>query len=290
MWNRRILPVLYLLCATVGGQGQNYIRYHQRSLVEQEHMVGGRYDEALDLLNKLDKRYGLMPTETVARAICLASIGDTATAHRSYLRSVEQRSDLAWMSFAPPALRTALDSAWYGRVVNDCLARWDTMQHYANGPNPGIPTPTTELNRRHQAMVENPGDTETRTARYASLIAEHDALLKRFLNGELQVPSIAEYGINSEFETFIIHCSTELTTANEKAFKRWLKRGLVYPVFYATPFDDLANHRNEKFPYGIFSGLRPEDMLPGHAERRAAIGMGDERLERLRFNRPEWQP
>ncbi|MBX2971978.1 MAG: hypothetical protein KF797_02645 [Flavobacteriales bacterium] len=76
-------------------EAKNYIRYHQRSLVVQEHIAQGEHAKALALLNKLDKRYGLMPTETIARAICLASLGDTAAAHQAYIKSIEQRSDLA---------------------------------------------------------------------------------------------------------------------------------------------------------------------------------------------------
>ncbi|MBX2971979.1 MAG: hypothetical protein KF797_02650 [Flavobacteriales bacterium] len=158
------------------------------------------------------------------------------------------------------------------------------MPRYADGPNPGIPTPTTELNTRHQHMYDHLVEESLREERYAALIAEHNALLLRSIAGELPVPSIAEYGINQEFATFVIHCSPELTTAHEKTFRRWLKAGLIYPVLYATPFDDRANARDELFPYGIFSGLRPDQMLPGHEKRRARIGMGDERLERLRFN------
>lgn len=286
MMLRSISFILALLAIHQVANAKNYIKYHQRSLVVQELMLQGEYQKALKVLSQLDRRYGLMPTETVARAICLTSVGDTAAARSAYLKSVDQRSDLAWTFHDIPTTLSGMDTVWFEQVVSECFNRWRAMGRYADGPNPGLPTPTTELNKRHQYLYDHSLPDEQGQREYEALIEEHNALFLRFVSGGLPVPSIADYGINSEFSTFLIHCSPELTTANEKTLKRWLKAGVIYPVLYATPFDDLANHRNEPFPYGTFSGLRAEDMLPGHEKRRARIGMGDEHLERLRFNRP----
>ncbi len=92
--------------------------------------------------------------------------------------------------------------------------------------------------------------------------------------------------MNIEFSTFVMPCDPELTTAHARDFKRRLKQGLIHPELDATPFDDLANERDRPVPYGIFSGLRPGQFLPGHEKRRRRIGMGDERMERLRYFRP----
>lgn len=282
----RLLPALIGCAFQQQAFTQNYIHYHQRSLVVQEHIARGEHEQALALLNTLERDYRMMPTETFARAVCLASVGDTAAARRAYLRTIEQRAPFIWMDLTKPRSASAQDSLWYAGVEKECIALWRTIPRYADGPIPGMPTPVTDLNTRHQQAYDHPVPEDHHKAYYAALIAEHDALFMRFVNGGLPVPSIADYGINEEFSTFVFHCSPELTTAHEKAFKNWLEAGLIYPILYATPFDDLANQRNEPFPYGIFNGLTSNDLLPGHEERRALIGMGDERLEGLRFNRP----
>lgn len=281
----RLLTLVLIACAChVQVAAKNYIPYHQRSLVVQEHMLLGEYAKALALLAELEREYGLMPTETFARAKCQVAVGDTAAARKTYMKSLEQRAPLGWLFGSPPAFRSPADSIWYDAVMREGAAFWRSRPQYADGPNPGLPTPVTDLNTRHQDMYEHPGDEADHAERYAALIAEHDALLLRFLSGELPVPSIAEYGVNEEFSTFVIHSSPELTTRYESTFKRWLQDGLIYPRLYATPFDDKANQRNEPFLYGIFDGLRPDQFAPGYEQRRAAIGMGDERLERARFN------
>ncbi|HRF78516.1 MAG TPA: hypothetical protein PL070_00380, partial [Flavobacteriales bacterium] len=238
----RLISLLLLAGAFhLKADAKNYIRYHQQSLVVQEYMAQGEPAKALALLDKLEKRYGLMPTETFARALCQVAVGDTAAARSSYLKSLEQRAPLGWLFGSPPPFRSQADSLWYESVVREGMAFWRSKPQYADGPNPGMPTPVTDLNTRHQGMYDHPGDRADHAERYAALIAEHDALLLRFLSGEFPVPSIAEYGVNQEFATFVIHCSTELTTKHESTFKRWLKSGLIYPVLYATPFDDRAN-------------------------------------------------
>lgn len=281
---------LLAACAFITGtsSAQNYIKYHQQSLVVQEHMAQDAYSDALLLLAKLEKSYRLMPTEIFAKARCLASLGDTSAARLAYLRSIEQRAPFIWMDLKKPKLASPQDSLWYAEVENECIALWRTIPQYADGPNPDMPTPTSALNRRHQEEVyDNPRPEHEREAHYAALLADHDAMFLRFVNGELPVPSIAEYGVNTEFATFVIHCSPELTTAHERTLMRWLQAGLIYPVLYAAPFDNLALRNRQPYPFGIFTDLKPEKMLSGHAESRARIGMGDERMERMRFNRPQ---
>jgi hypothetical protein len=108
------------------------------------------------------------------------------------------------------------------------------------------------------------------------------------LKGLLPVPSFEVYGMNSEFETFLLHTSVELKLRSHRTIRRWLIDGLIYPRTYAICFDDQALEENRPFPYGFFMGLKPEELAPGHQQRRAAIGMGDEALERRRFHLGEW--
>lgn len=282
--------LLLFLAFYTQAQGKNYIRYHQLSLVVQEYMLHCDHTKALALLAELEKRYGLMPTETFARASCQVAIGDTAAARKSYMRSLEQRAPLGWLFISPPQHGTGADSLWYASVVKEGVIFWHSRPQYADGPNPGIPTSVSRLNARHQFLIDSLGvfDPITRPEAqrsYNAIVEEYDLKLDSMLNGKLPVPSIANLGVNEEFDTFLLHASARLTYSKHKTIRRWLRQGWIYPCTYAVCFDDLANEENRPIPYGIFSGLRPEEREPGHEERRAAIGMGDERLEKLRFHR-----
>ena len=286
--HRAWILLLVLVCG-VNAHAQNYIRYHQRSLLVQQHMLKDEYDKALTLLSTLHERYGLMPTETFARALCEVAVGDTAAARKSYLKSIEQRAPIAWLFISPPAFRSSSDSIWYTRVVTECETFWRSHPHYADGPNPGMPTLVTALNTRHQFVIDSLGWYDPKAQpdaqrAYDAVVRQHDFLLDSILAGTLPVPSIAIVGVNEEFETFVLHCTSRLTNREQRTFKRWLRQGLIFPRLYAVCFDDLANEEGRPIPYGIFSGLRPDEYEPGSEKRRAAIGMGDERLEKLRFH------
>ncbi|MBP6573919.1 MAG: hypothetical protein KA230_05685 [Flavobacteriales bacterium] len=289
MLTRSLLLVLLSLTAYLPAGAKNYIRYHQRSLVVQEQMLKGEHNKALELLHELEKRYGLMPTETFARALCQVAIGDTASARVSYLKSIEQRASLGWLFISTPQYSTAADSLWYENVVAECEALWLSFPQFVDGPNPGMPTLVSHLNARHQFVIDSLGWFDPATQpeaqfAYDAVVEQHDLLLDSIISGKLPVPSIATYGVNLEFETFVIHCSSKLTKKKQKHFKRWLKQGLIYPRVYATCFDDLANEEGRPIPYGIFNGLRPEELVPGHEKRRAAIGMGGDHMDKLRFH------
>lgn len=164
------------------------------------------------------------------------------------------------------------------------------MPHYADGPNEGLPTPTSTLNQRHQFLLDSMGlfDNDQEHELYQKLIDRHDRMLDSMINGQLSVPTIAQFGMNSEFETFFIHCSPELKRRSHRKVKRWLKDGLIFPRTYALCFDDLALHEKRPFPYGYFTGLKPQELAPGHQRRCAAIGMGDDAMERRRFHFGTW--
>lgn len=269
---------------------KNYIHYHQQSLVVQEYIAQHEPAKALALLDKLEKRYGLMPTETFARALCQVAVGDTAAARLSYLESFRQRASLGWIWISPPPFRSVEDSLWYNRVTIECVAFWESRPEYVDGPNSGAPTVVTWANKRHQFLIDSLhaiyGDDWNAEANHAydQLIEKHDLLLDSIISGKVPVPSIAMVGVNEEFGTLVIHCSPDYSCSKEKYFKRWLKQGLIYPRVYATPSDRRALLDGKPFPYGIYDELKPEDLLPGHEKRRAAIGMGDNRLERIRFH------
>lgn len=279
-----------ILAGASTAHAKNFVRYHQRCLVVQEYMMHGDTSKALALLNELEERYGLMPTETFARALCQVALGDTAAARLSYLKSIEQHAPFGWLFFSAPVFRSAADSLWYESVIADCTLLRRSLPQYADGPNEGMPTPVTRLNRRHQFIIDSlgyfdPAEKPEAQQVYDAIIIEHDLTFDSLLTGKLKVPSIAIYGVNEEFETFLLHVSAPLKVREHRTVRRWLERGMIYPCTYAVCFDDLANEEHRPIPYGIFSGLRPEEREPGHEERRAAIGMGDELLEKLRFHR-----
>lgn len=283
---RPFIGVLLLSAPFVQALSKNHIRYHQRSLLVQEHMVRGEYERALHVLFKLERKYGLMPTETFARALCQVALKDTLAARQSYLQSIARGASPGWLYFSQPLLTDRSDTLWYKEVIAACEAKWAMMPHYADGPNEGLPTPTSALNQRHQFLLDSigalTGEDEKRL--YRDLVEMHDRMLDSMLRGLLPVPSIARYGMNSEFETFLLHTSTSLKVREHRTIKRWLKEGLIYPRTYAICFDDLALEENKPFPYGFFMGLKPEELAPGHERRRATIGMGDEGVERRRFH------
>lgn len=286
---RGFVLVLISLVLHSHADAKSYIRYHQRSLVAQEYMLQGEHTKALALLDELEKRYGLMPTETFSRALCQVAIGDTAAARKSYMKSLEQRASLGWFYTSPPEYRSTADSFWYASVVKDAETFWNSRPQYADGPNPGMPTVVTRANLRHQFVLDSLGwfdpATQPEAQRaYDAVVEQHDRLLDSIITGEVPVPSIATYGVNGEFETLVFHCSSNLTNSKRRHFKRWLKQGLIYPRVYAICFDDLANETGKPIPYGVFNGLRPEELAPGYAKRRAAIGMGDDRMDKLRFH------
>jgi hypothetical protein len=287
---RPLLCTLLYIAPFVPTLAKNFIRYHQRSLLVQEHMVRGEYEQAIHLLTKLERTYGLMPTETFARALCQVALRDTAAARQSYLQSITQGASLGWLYFSQPLLNDRNDTLWYQQIIAACEVQWSELPRYADGPNEGMPTPTSTLNQRHQFLLDSMGlfDSDPEHELYQKLIDRNNRMLDSMINGQLPVPTIARYGMNSEFETFLLHTSTSLKVSEHRTIKGWLKEGLIYPRTYAICFDDLALEENRPFPYGFFIGLRPEELAPGHQRRCAAIGMGDDAMERRRFHFGTW--
>lgn len=291
--SRSLTVTLILLACSINLSAKNYIHYHQRSLVVQEDMAQGDTAKALALLAKLEKRYGLMPSETFARAMCQFTIGDTAAARRSYLKSLEQRAPLGWLFVDPPHFRSAEDSLCYDRIVGECAAFWKSRPEYVDGPNGTVPTPATWVNNLFQHMVDslkaeyggwNLDQHPDGLRRYQQVVKMHDLLLDSIITGKLPVPSIAKYGVNNEFAMLVIHANGDFTYDNRKHFKRWLKKGLIYPRVYCICFDRREIVEGKRLPYGYTDNLTPDQLIPGYEKRRAAIGMGDDRLDALRFH------
>lgn len=285
-----LLGIFCITGCTLQAHAQNHIRYHRKSLQVQRYMLDGEYGKALELLAKLDRKYGLMPTETYARAEAYAAIGDTGAARLSYLKAMEQHAPISWLFDSPPPFGPVTDSLWFARVIDDCMALWRSRPRYANGPNPGMPTSVTWCNDRYQFVVDS------LTAIYggygAELVPHPEALraynktreiqglvLDSIIAGLLPLPSIPVVGVNQEFATFTIHCTDSCTYANRKVYYRWLQKGLIYPRVYAICVDGDMPYR-----YGYFNNLAPDELAPGYEKRRAAIGMGDDLLDGMRFH------
>ena len=273
---------------------QNYIRYHQQSLVVQQFMADRDTTAALTLLGKLEKKYGLMPTESYARALCEFTIGDTASARRSYVESFRQRAPIGWM-FTDPPFRDIGQLHWYRQLQEDCLAYWQSIPQYADGPNEGMPTPATRANRRYQFILDSANTVRAKEPftvedsigleqAYTKVEELQTMTLDSIVTGKLLFPSIAELGYNMEFETLVIHSDSGYTYAHRKVFLQLLKKGLIYPRTYAIGFDRRRQLSGKPLAYGIFNCLRPDELAPGYEKRRAAIGMGGDCLDGARFH------
>lgn len=293
-FTRTLCAIMVALGCHGGARAQNYIRYHQKSLVVQEHMAQGDTAEALALLAKLEKKYGLMPTETYARALCEMSIGDTVAARKFFLESFRQRAPIGWV-FTEPPFKDIGQLHWYRQLQDDCLAYWQSIPHYVDGPNEGTPTPATRANRRYQFILDSANTVRAKEPftvedsigleqAYTKVQELQTMTLDSIVTGKLPFPSIAELGYNMEFETLVIHADSGYTYAHRKVFLQLLKKGLIYPRTYAICFDRRRQLSGKPLAYGIFNCLRPDQLAPGYEKRRAAIGMGDDCLDGARFH------
>ena len=278
----------------MAANAQNYIHYHQQSLRVQEYMALRDTTAALTLLAKLEKKYGLMPTETYARALCELATGDTATARRSFLGCFRQRAPIGWM-FTDPPFKNIEMLHWYRDLTDECLALWQAQTVYVDGPNEGVPTVATRANNRFQFILDSmvmvadkrPMSTQDSMGlvqAYAEVVQLQTLTLDSILTGKLPFPYIQALGFNGEFETLVIHADSGYTYNHRKVFQRWLKKGLIYPRVYVICFDRRHQLRGGPLPYGIFNCMKTEDLVPGYEKRRAAIGMGDDRLDGARFH------
>ncbi len=287
---RHILSVglLLILCSNTIS-AKNYIRYHQKSLVVQEYMARGETVKALALLDKLEKRYGLMPTETFARAMCQVAIGDTAAARRAYLQSLEQHGLLYWFYVTPPPMHSTGDTLWYAGVVHDAKVYRKVHPEFVDGPIGTVPTVVTAMDRAHQQFLDSPagrGTDPASQAAYRSIQLRHDAMLDSMIAGQLPIPSVYLYGVNTEFQTFIYHVSPAHAVARQKYFRLWLKKGLIYPDDYAVSVDGPAYRQQRPMCYKIYRSGDDERVISGYEKRRWRIGMGNDRLHARRFHRP----
>ncbi len=273
---------------------QNYIRYHQQSLVVQQYMADRDTTAALALLAKLEKKYGLMPTETYARALCEFTTGDTASARRSFTASFRQHAP-AWWTFTDPPFKNVGYLYWYRQFADECLANSESQPQYVDGPNGTVPTVATRANQRFQFILDStraavakgplqPVDSLGLEQAYAKVVEYQTLTLDSILTGKLPFPSIAELGYNMEFETLVIHSDSGYTYAHRKVFLQLLEKGLIYPRTYAICFDRRRQQSGQPLEYGIFNCLQPDELALGYEKRRAAIGMGDDCLDGARFH------
>ncbi len=264
--------------------GQNYIRYHQEALEVYADMLDGNPTSALQKLHDLERRYALLPPETYAAAFNACALGDTATAARYFLKAAEQGSAL-WMWLDREKLIPVLDTTWFDALERRCVTVQAEHMPWADGPNPGRPVPTTRIGLRYQFVIDSlsreyggyghelNGHPEAQAV-LRDVIHQHDLVLDSIVAGQLPVPSIQRYGMNSDFETFLFHVTPEHLHARRRTLRKWLKKGLIFPRTYATCHDQLARSRGALHPYGVLLGFEENELLPGYAKRRHAIGMG----------------
>ena len=292
--SRNIIAALTALFIHVPMTACNYIRYHQRSLIVQECMANGQYEIALEALEKLERRYGLMPTEIFALAICQKATGDTAAARISYLKCLERHGLIVWLYIKPPVLHDNTDSIWYGSVVAQAETFRRNHPEFIDGPTGTEPTVLTRINRVHQQFLDSVrriqhlrGSETSIAAGYANIRLEYDAILDSIINGSIPLFTINEYGVNTELQTFLLHVSPEFMTKRRKHIYKWLKKGFIYPDDYAACVDGPAYRLQRPMIYNFYRTSDSTGVSPDFERKRWQIGMGSDRLNALRFLRPE---
>lgn len=273
---------------------RNYIRYHQRSLIVQEYIAAGQHGRALETLGRLERRYGLMPTETFALAICQKSTGDTAKARISYLKCLEQHGLLVWLYIKPPVLHDKSDSIWYASVVGQAEAFRRTHPEFIDGPSGSEPTVLTRINRVHQTFLDSverlsdrSGPENGATVKYEAIRRGYDAILDSLITGKISLFTVSAYGVNSDLQTFLLHASPEFMDARRKHIYQWLRKGFIYPDDYAACVDGPAFRLQRPIIYKFYRSSGDVGVRPGYEQKRWRIGMGNDRLNALRFHRPE---
>lgn len=285
---------LLVLALPAQVSAKNYIRYHQRSLKVQEHIAAGEYERALVELDRLERRFGLMPTETFALALCQKAMGDTSASRRSYLNCLEQHGLLVWFYIKPPLLQNNADSNWYANVVNEAETFRQTHPEFIEGPTGTVPTVLTRINRVHQNFLDSvehlsdpSGSDNGTTARYDAIRREYDGILDSMITGKTSLFTVRAYGVNTELQTFLLHVSPVFMIARRKHIYQWLKRGLIYPDDYAACVDGPAYRLQRPMIYKYYRSSGDAGVEPGYEQKRWEIGMGTDRLNALRFLRPE---
>lgn len=288
---KTLVVVLFILCLHAETQSRNFIRYHQRSLFVQELISECQYTRALSELAKLNSRYGLMPTETFALALCQFETGDTTAAHRSYLRCLEQHGLIIWLLLKPPTLKNYTDSIWYSGVLKEAVAYRKEHPEFIDGPTGSVPTILTRINKLHQHLLDSIATTTNEGVLsekevYQIMQHTHDAFLDSLISGKMKRFSVAAYGVNTDLQTFLLHVSPEVMVRKRKHIYRWLKQGLIYPDDYAASVDGPAYRNQRPMKYKFYRTSDDQGVRPGFEKMRWKIGMGNDHLNALRFVRP----
>lgn len=291
---RVILLALLVLVLHAQVSAKNYIRYHQRSLMVQEQIAAGEYGRALVELDRLERRFGLMPTETFALALCQKATGDTSAARRSYLKCLEQQGLLVWLYIKPPALQNNVDSNWYASVVNQAEAFRQTHPEFIDGPTGTVPTVLTRINTVHQNFLDSVQRLSDRTGSETGVAGSYDAIRRRYdaildslITGKAPSFTVEAYGVNTELQTFLLHVSPEFMIARRKHIYKWLKKGLIYPDDYAACVDGPSYRLQKPMIYKFYRSTNDPSVSDDYELNRWKIGMGTDRLNALRFLRPE---
>ncbi len=274
--------------------GQNYIHYHQRALDVYTEMLDKDHGSAMQGLRDLEKRFALLPPETYALAFNACILGDTATAAQYFRKAAEQGS-AHWMWLDREELKPHIDTLWFDALEGRCSAIQKEYMYWADGPIPGKPVPTTGIGNRYQFVIDSlsriyggyshelNGHPEAQLT-MRNILQQHDLVLDSIIAGDIPIPCVQRYGMNSEFETFLFHVSPEHLYQRRKTLRKWLKRGLIFPRTYATCYDQLARMNGELHPYGVLLGFSSSELVRGYEEQRRSIGMGDDRLDSYRFH------
>ncbi len=283
-----------LAVSCMGCAGPNYIRYNQRAIEVYGVRSAGDHRAPLDRLYRLEGKYRLLPPETYAIGHSLCVLGDTLTARKYFIRSALE-GDPPWMYLDRDSLLDHVDSVWYDELADKCLHLWRTHYPYIDGPNGTVHTPISRINQRHQFVIDSlsgihggygPELAAHPDAQlcYDHVRKMHDAVLDSMIHGELEVPSIARYGMNSEFDTFTYHVSPEFLHAKRRTFRKWLRKGWIFPRTYANCFDRSAGEKGVPVPFGVLLGMAPSEVESDFMKNRWRIGMGSDDIDRIRFN------
>jgi len=157
-----------------------------------------------------------------------------------------------------------------------------------------VPTVLTRINTVHQNFLDSVQRLSDRTGSETGVAGSYDAIRRRYdaildslITGKAPSFTVEAYGVNTELQTFLLHVSPEFMIARRKHIYKWLKKGLIYPDDYAACVDGPSYRLQKPMIYKFYRSTNDPSVSDDYELNRWKIGMGTDRLNALRFLRPE---
>jgi len=257
--------------------------------------ASGDHHSTITAFTGLEGKFSLLPTEAYALGYSFCVVGDTVRAKRYFLMAAEKGTPAGLLEVDRDSLLRYVPAHWYASMNRDYVTWCLMLYPFVDGPNGTIPAPTTRINRVYQHVIDSLSgiyggySTELRgheaaQKRYTQVRKSHDAVMDSILAQQLPLPSISSYGMNGEFDIFLLHLTPEYLFSKRDTLLAWLEKGWIYPRTYAACFDQINLDRGAKVPYGALLGYPPEYLQEGYEGRRLEIGMGSDAIDCIRFH------